>query len=255
MLQKGEGDQAYEKISGIMEEAFIEGLEIEQAEQVKFRGHGKPNIKHMAKPKITMNRIGEAEVYVAKSEREAARLKEQERRCAQHAARIKKIQGLRPCAGPDQQKYDKLREANIESYYAIRKNIDIENQEEKTFLEMLSSQDIDEFENHETLEKQAKRYAQRYSGIAKQISERRKEERAERMKHKRDDTRNISRTLKAGTAQPLTCVKRIRPGPNKEEIGTYTMDPMEIDDNARTVWNRVYKGVTEKMDTTAFNFM
>ena len=99
------------------------------------------------------------------------------------------------------------------------------------------------------------RYAQRYSGIAKQISERRKEERAERMKHKKDGTRNISRTLKAGTAQPLTCTKRIKPGPNKEEIDTYTMDPMEIDDNARTVWRRVYEGVTNKMHHTALNFM
>ena len=72
------------------------------------------------------------------------------------------------------------------------------------------------------------------------------------MKHKKDGTRNISRTLKAGTAQPLTCIKRIKPGPNKEETGTYTMDPMEIDDNARTVWRRVYEGVTNKYTAQRF---
>ena len=84
-----------------MEEAFIEGLEIEDDEKENYRGHGTPNIKHMKKPKVTMGRIGTAEVFIAKSENEASRLKAQERRCAQHAARIKRTQVLWSCTGHD----------------------------------------------------------------------------------------------------------------------------------------------------------
>ena len=66
---------------------------------------------------------------------------------------------------------------------------------------------------------------------------------------------NISRALRTGAAQPLTCVKRTKEGPNKEVVGTYTMDPMEIDDSARTVCGKVYKEVTKQMHHTALNFM
>ena len=75
------------------------------------------------------------------------------------------------------------------------------------------------------------------------------------MKDEKDGLSNISRSLKAGTAQPLTCIKRMKPGPNEDEIGTYTMDPMEIDENARSVWGKVYDGVTKQMHHTALKFM
>ena len=54
LINQKKGDDVYENISKIMEEAFIEGLEIQEEEQEKYRGHGMPNIKHMEKPKVAM---------------------------------------------------------------------------------------------------------------------------------------------------------------------------------------------------------
>ena len=79
MLHTKKSDEYVARNSTLMEEAMIEGLGVDDSEKHKYRGHGKPNIRHMKHAKITVGKVGEAEVCIAKSEHEAARLKSQER--------------------------------------------------------------------------------------------------------------------------------------------------------------------------------
>ena len=52
----------------------------------------------------------------------------------------------------------------------------------------------------------------------------------------------LRRLLGDPTAQPLTCLKRDQVGPQGQDIGTYTMQPAEIDAITQRAWKKVYDG-------------
>lgn len=57
------------------------------------------------------------------------------------------------------------------------------------------------------------------------------------------------------TPQPLTCLRRTTQGPDGEAIGSYTMNPKELDQMVIDAWAEIYKGNAEDHDQLVQDFL
>ena len=60
----------------------------------------------------------------------------------------------------------------------------------------------------------------------------------------------VRSALNGPLAKPLTCLKRDRIGPNGQQKGSYTCDPIEMDGIAKRAWNAIYDGNVKDGDLT-----
>ena len=85
-------------------------------------------------------------------------------------------------------------------------------------------------------------YYDKHKLAAQAAATRSKELATNRLADPNTGPKSITRALATQIPQPLVCIKRKRPGPNGEPVGTYSTDPTEIDEEGRHQWGKIYGG-------------
>ena len=223
---------------GLLDGVLSDREDMDDREYKRCLGRGRPNIKLTKIHPPEIHICGD-DVIVGPLGEEAARCKGQQRRCTQHAQRLKRINLDNVTCN----QYAALHNLNCDTIRIITKNAVIGNEEEKAFIEKIKDRDAEtEIKYYAAFEMQAKLYDRRYQKKKEEHLKALKEKFRDKLHDNQKGGKLISKCLQKDAPQNLFALKRDIVGTKGEPVGSYTHDEAEVDQIARREWDRVYDG-------------
>ena len=183
---------------------------------------------------------------------EIARLRSQNRRCKQHAQRIKRIQNENTTI----QKQIKLVKLNGDTQRILRARASKEDKKEHQFAEEINCEGaVDNICFFGVYEKQALYYEKEYRNKFDELAAVRRQRLNTNLESHTKGAKIISRCIQTEAPKPIYALKRDQAGPKGEPVGSYTHVEKELDQIARRAWDSVYQGNFEDLTEGTRSFM